>query len=199
MDTVNSEVCKNNVLVRKGGAIAIQVTMIFTFLTFFFFSYVVEVENDEFKTQMNVVVDELMKDVDDNLSTLINKEGTLTSDEKIMLISGMINVLQRKIELGSEESVQNILEMNSTTKKKAFTYLSVTIVVIVVIAFTLISLGYCIPISSQVIEAAYVVAFVGITELVFLKVIASRYISADPYEVKRTFGKAVQEWISVNR
>lgn len=196
---VNGDVCKNNVVIRKGGAIMIQVTMIFTFLTIFFFFYVVEVENEEFKTQMDLVVDELMKDVDDNLSSLINDKTELSPDEKIMLISGMINVLERKIELGSEESVQKVLEMNVETRNKAFTYLSITIAVVIGLAMAVIGLGYCIPVSSQVIEGAYVVVFVGLTELIFLKVIASRYISADPYEVKRTFSKAVQDWIAANK
>jgi len=167
METTQGEVCKNNITIRKGGAVAIQVTMIFTFLTIFFFFYVVNVENEEFETQMNLIVDDLMEDVNDDLSNLINKEGTLDSDEKIMLVSGMINVLQKKIELGSDESVQKILDMNADTKKKAFTYLSATITLLIIIAISLIGLGYCIPVSAQVIEGAYVVVFVGLTELFF--------------------------------
>ena len=77
--------------------------------------------------------------------------------------------------------------------------LGVTAGVLVISTIALLMAGFCIQILYEVKEALWVVLFVGITELVFLSVIAKSYISADPNAVKRSIGIAIQKWIATNK
>lgn len=194
-----TDVCKTNKWIMGGISIAIQVTFIFAFLTVFFFVYVTEVEKEEFRTQMNLIVDNIMKDVNNDLPSLINKQEYLSKADAAVVINGIIDVLQEKIYIDSKSTSATVLKQNHSVKMKAFKYLSAIVTVIVVSAVIILLIGFCVPIIYQIKEAMLVVIFVGLTELTFLQVIAKNFVSADPNKVKRSLGEAIQQWIKVNR
>ena len=64
--------CINNNWVKYIFSILFQVILIFTFLTIFFFVYVVKVEKEQFKGQINLIVDDILtKDIQDDLVNII--------------------------------------------------------------------------------------------------------------------------------
>jgi len=193
-----AQVCKTNEWVSDGISIAIQVTFVFAFLTVFFFVYVTEVEKEEFRTQMNLIVDNIMKDVEDDLPNLINKQAHFNKKDAVVVINGIVDVLEEKIAIDAKSNMLDVLNKNHAVKMKAFKSLSTVIIIIVTLAVIILLIGFCIPLINQIKEAIFVVIFVGLTELTFLKVIAANYISADPNKVKRSFSQAVQNWIKVN-
>jgi hypothetical protein len=191
-------ICKSNQWVTHGIGIAIQVTFIFAFLTIFFFAYVQEVEKEEFKGQLNLIVDSLMKDITTDLPELINNQQQLNQEDILVITNGIIDILQEKISMESISTVKDVEDTNRKVKMRALKSLSVFIVCVIIIAITTLLFGFCIDITYQIKEAMLVVLFVGLTELVFLQVIAKNYISASPNKVKRGIAAEVQNWIKKN-
>lgn len=194
-----TDICKPNVWVNDGLSIGIQVTLIFVFLTVFFFSYVSKVEEEEFGKQMDIIADSIMDDVDDHLSDLVTKSSTIGKDNANIMINGILDLAQEKVVISTKKSVQDVLDKNNAVRFSAFSYLVIACLVIVVISAVLIMVGFCIPMYNNVRTAVIAVFFVAITELVFLKVIAARFISADPNKVKRDFGSVIVKWVDQNK
>lgn len=192
--------CKiNNHWVNDGIAIAIQVSLVFSFLTIFFFVYVTKIEKEEFKKQMNLVVDNIMDDVVNGMQNLLNSNSPLSKENTNILVNGIIDVMEEKITIEAKDSIQDIAKINSDVKSKAFSSLTTVLLGVVIIAVIFLILGFCIPIKQNIKEALIAVVFVGLTEFSFLTFIASKYISASPNKVKRNLGEAIQNWIAINK
>ena len=191
--------CKTNNWVTEGIFGGIQVTFIFAFLTVFFFVYVSEVEKEEFQKQLNLVVDNIMKDIEDDLPNILKKQDILGAKDAVVIINGVLDTLEEKIAMDAKSSVQEILKQNYGVKIKALKALSAVILLMVVIVIAVLLLGFCVPLSDQIKESMIVVVFVGITELVFLEVVASHYISANPNKIKRALGQSIQKWVEKHK
>ena len=185
--------CKINDWLKDVIGMSIQIAFVFAFLTIFFFLYVQQVEKMEFISQMNLIVDTLMKDVEDNITPIKN------NDDFLVVLNGVIDVLEKNIIKDSKSSVKNVEELNIGVKTTAYKSLISFILVIVVIATCVLLLGFCIPLQYQLKKAIIIVIAVGITELVFLQIIAKNYISADPNNVKRELSDAIRKWIKTNK
>jgi predicted PurR-regulated permease PerM len=177
-------------------AIAIQVTFIFVFLTIFFFVYVQGVEREEFRTQLNLIVDDITQEVMNDLPNLISKQSLVSPENMAILLDGIISVIQAKIANGSKNAISDIAEKNYKVRMLALKSLSGVIGLVVAAAIVILVTGFCLPIVTQVQDAMLVVIFIGLTELAFLQIIAKNYISADPNRVKRSLAQAVQRWIA---
>ena len=185
-----SKKCTQNLLFSNGFSIIFQVIFIFAFLTIFFFAYVVTVEKGEFQTQINLIIDDIV--TQDAIKGILPKGVIgLTPENE--------DIIDTKISLSSRDAVVNVNNDNAAIRRKAFIVLGVTAGVLVISTIALLMAGFCIQILYEVKEALWVVLFVGITELVFLSVIAKSYISADPNAVKRSIGIAIQKWIATNK
>lgn len=193
-----SKKCTQNLLFSNGFSIIFQVIFIFAFLTIFFFAYVVTVEKGEFQTQINLIIDDIV--TQDAIKGILPKGVIgLTPENEDIILSGILDVIDTKISLSSRDAVVNVNNDNAAIRRKAFIVLGVTAGVLVISTIALLMAGFCIQILYEVKEALWVVLFVGITELVFLSVIAKSYISADPNAVKRSIGIAIQKWIATNK
>lgn len=191
--------CKRNIFITDGIAIIIQVTFIFAFLTIFFFLYVSKVEKEEFEKQMNFIVDEIMVDIEDDLSSLINNQDYINNDQLTIVLNGIIDLVEQKIESSSDSSVKKVIEQNKEVKNKAYTMLYRVILFVTVISAFFYLLRFCIPILDDIKESIIAVFFVALTELVFLTFVTARYISADPNKVRKTLGESVKTWIKRNK
>ena len=190
-------VCYQNKWITDGFALIFQVIFVFAFLTLFFFYYVATVEKEQFGTQLNLIVDNLMEgEVKDALPGLIPKDA-----DRLKVAAGITGVLDAVAFEASQSvapDVKNVLDDNSHVRQSAIMTLGQIVSIFIALSIVVIFIGYCIPIKKQVIEAMWVVLFVGLTELVFLRVIAARYTSASPNEVRRNLGKSVETWVNKN-
>jgi len=192
-------VCKYNHFVIDGVSITVQVAFIFIFLTVFFFAYVQEIEKQEFKIQLDLIVDNMTKDFENTLPALFEKQSEVTPEEIVVLVDGVISVIQEKIAIDSKGATSDIMEKNHKIKLTALHSLIMMISVTVGVCILILLLSFCIPITQQIKEAMLVVIFIGMTEFTFLQLIARKYISADPNKVKRTMCQAIQRWIAQNK
>lgn len=189
--------CRNNHWITEGFSLLFQVVFIFAFLTIFFFAYVVSVEKGEFEDQMNYVVDDIL--TDDIEETILKNVKGVPNDKLFGVVAGAIDAIDYNSKKDSESGVNKVNLQNTKTRRKAFKILGMVIGALVLLVIIMLIVGYCMPIRHNVSEALWVILFVGITEFAFLQLIAKNYISADPNDVKRVIGLAIEKWIKENK
>lgn len=183
--------CKpDNPIVNKIFYVLLQVLFIFVFLTIFFFTYVHSTEKASFKTQMNIVVDDLSLDM--NVKPLVPKGQ---EDIATILISGALDLAKKNAMKSTAEDDKRIKEQNNKIMKKAFLWAGISIGVLLVIALSLYLSGHCLQFHIHIKDALIVVFFVAMTELTFLLVVTREYWSVDPSAVRQTLGDAIQDYI----
>lgn len=183
--------CKpDNPIVNKIFYVLLQVLFIFVFLTIFFFTYVHYTEKAAFKTQMNIVVDDLSLDI--NVKPLVPKGQ---EDIATILISGALDLAKKKAMKSTSEDDERIKEQNNKIMKKAFLWVGISSGVLLVFALSLYLSGHCLQFHMHIKEALIVVFFVAMTELTFLLVVTREYWSVDPSVVRQTLGDAMQDYI----
>lgn len=192
--------CKiNNSLITNSVAIAIQVSFIFSFLSTFFFFYVTKIEKEEFKTQINIIVDNIIDDIFYKSKYINPIDNSINKKDLSLVINEIINIMEEKITIQSKGPVQDVAISNATVKKKAFHSVTTLLLIIITITFLLIIIGFCIPVKQNIKDSLIAVFFVALTEFSFLTLIASKYIAASPNKVKITVGEEIQKWILKNK
>ena len=189
------DLCKNFIF-NDAISIAVQVTFVFCFLVIFYFLYVTKVEQDEFKKQIELIVDNLTKDIKDQLNDIIinNGKDKLSEDDFQLLLYGIIDTVEEKVSMDSKKMIDDINDSNKKLKNNVYVIL---LIMLIIIGIVLVYFN-CLPISLIIKEALIVVLFIGITELIFLTFVSERYISADPNRIKNKLGVSIKNWIKNN-
>lgn len=180
-----------NKIINRIFYIFLQVLIIFIFLTIFFFTYVNDTEKDAFKTQINILVDDLALDMD--IKPLVPKEN---KDIVTILLSGVLDFSKKNSRKSTEKEDANIKKQNNKIMKKAFIWLFVFIGIMVLIYGALRLSGQCIMFHSHIREALLIVVFIALTEFVFLNMITKQYWSIDISDVRQKLGNTIQDYIT---
>ena len=175
--------------------ILVKIVFIFTFLTVFFFVYVISVEQKTFKKQMDIIVDNLAALVASE-NGLIIKPGSIPKDQIHVLADGIIGILEAQVNDDSVSAAAKVIAQNNKVKFQAYRNLAIIFVFTALAVSIIYLLGVCTPLWDVVKKSLLVVLFTGTTEFVFLTLIVSKYISADPNKVKKQLGESVQRWIA---
>jgi len=187
--------CDSN-LIYSSLEVFIQVVFVFSFLVLFYFYYVIGVEKKDFQEQIDLIVDDLMKDIKVQIDTIVQSDiNKIPRDNFNTLLFGMIDVLEEKINASSKDAVKTINENNNKLKNKVVFALSIVmcVCILVMIIFN------CYPIFTILKESIITVFFIAMVELVFLTYISGKYISADPNKIKNIIGTSIQKWIVDNK
>lgn len=182
---------KKNLLIT-GFSMFIQIVFVFGFLVIFYFLYVTKIERDDFGIQMNLIIDDLMDDV---IKAQIIPKDKLDQNYKIV-ISGIIDTLEEDIKAKSEDAVKSVNDANNKLKNNMY---KIVIGLFAFVFVLIILFRNYIPYTTMVKEAIIVTLFIGLTELVFLSVVSSKYISASPNKVKYQLGQSISAWIHKNK
>ena len=187
----------NNLIFNNTVSIIEQVFFIFCFLVIFYFLYVIKVEQDEFKNQLELIIDSLIDDTRDELKNIIKSEGQykLDKNDYEILMYGIIDSIEEKISIESQKQIEDINNSNRKLRNNVYTIL---ITILIIISILLLYFN-CLPVNVIIKESLITVLFIGITEFIFLKLISERYISADPNRIKYKLGNSIKEWISKNK
>jgi len=190
--------CKTNKFVSNGLAIIIQVSLVFAFLTIFFFTYVKDVEKREFGKQMDIIVDDLFKSADFNINQYVDMQTQTSKEDISITLSGMVAMLQQKITIESKEAIQSVVDSNNVIKTTAFTLMKKILIGVIIALCVVYILGYCNQYLSMFQEIIIAVIVVASTELAFLEIVTAKYITASPSHVKQEIGKALHAWLVNN-
>jgi len=186
--------CGNNT-VYYGLSIFIQVVFVFSFLVLFYFLYVIDVERKDFEDQINLLVDNLFSNVKDQVNEIIKvNPEKISKDDFELLVYGIIDTLEEKINIDSKDTIKQINASNDTLKNSVYKIL----IGIMVLCVVLIIFFRCYPVSTILKESVITVFFIAMVELVFLTFISGKYISADPNKVKMLLGTSIKQWIQQN-
>lgn len=166
----------------------IQGSIVFAFLTFFFFAYVVNVEKEEFQKQVNMVVDVIFERYTEKIRVILDNKlakaalyGAIISTEEDFIKS----TLQE-----TEELTKRNKEIILSSVKSVGMFAIATIFIIVVLYFY----GYCISLKDITKEAMFILLFIFLVEFIFINLIAKNYISANPNYVKNKIARSIIDY-----
>jgi len=177
----------------------IQITIIFAFLTFFFFSYVSKVENEEFKHQIEFVVDSIYKRHSQEINDDINSKK-VDKDYIKTEIYGLIDLEEDKINKTSKTENEDIDNNNKKILDNSKFYIIIT----AAISFIMLSLlfiisyymyGCYLPINSFIKEGVILFTIIFIIEFLFLNIIVKNYITANPNLIKNKIASSIIKYI----
>jgi len=162
---------------KEATKIFMQIFFVVSFLCFFFFLYVVKVEKDQFVTQIDFVVDNIVDMVLKNVDQVVpNPEYRSELGEKLKDL-----VDNWQVESQSFKSIQE--NNDALLDKTKFIVINYAVILLAVVV-GLFLLHFCNNMTVHLMENLVVVFFIGLTEFLFLRIVASQYISADPNKVK---------------
>jgi hypothetical protein len=177
----------------------IQITIIFAFLTLFFFSYVSKVENEEFKNQIDFVVDSIYKRYSQEINNLVNSNGINKNYIKAE-IYGLIDLDEDKINKTSKTENQDIKNNNKKILDNALFYVITTAIVCFIVLSLIFIISYNIygcylPIGEFLKEGFILLIFIFIIEFLFLNIIVKNYITSNPNIIKTKITSAIIKYI----
>jgi hypothetical protein len=170
----------------------IRITFIFTFLTLFFFFYVIQTERNGFINQINIIVDDLLSNI--SSSNIINNQNIDQNNLKL-LSDTIINSLEEKINIKLQSRVNQIDIDNDKIRHKAFTCLGILWAIFV---FIIVSTGLNYNIITIIKYSLLILSIVILIKILFMYFISSKYISEDPNKIKEQIGISIKEWIATN-
>ena len=185
--------CVQNIWINYSFSIIFQVVLIGIFLILFFFFLVTNVESEEFDSQLQIIIDTIVNPnvVNEFFSNVEDKE------QAALLISGSIAVAETKTQQASKNTVKEINFNNNIYKNISLNSCWIAVVVIIIFVLLFWSIGYCMPWYTQLKEALWIVLFiVGLTEIVFLELIAKNYISASPDSVRLALSEGITNYLN---
>lgn len=198
----------SNQYVSIFSSVSIQVAIIFTFLTVFFFSYVSTVENKEFKDQLDFVTDNIYKRHEIDIKNIIDKYSIDDKDDDKkqflkMQIYGIIDLEEDNLKKESKKDSDNIKIRNSDIISDATFYVKLIIFIslcIVALFFIFMYNKYdCVlPLKTYLKEAFILLFFIFIVEILFLNIIVKNYITANPNYIKNKIAQAIINYIDNN-
>jgi hypothetical protein len=149
-------------------SIIINVLFVASFLSIFFFSYVVKIEEEIVIDQ----VDYLVKDLTSGLKLL--------PDEALIPIKNRIKSIQKP---NMDDLDKKVDDANKAIYKQAIMIVSITLGVGLICAF-IASKKWNFSMIDLIKENLIILLFIGLTEFIFLNVFGKNFISADPNSVK---------------
>ena len=168
----------------------IQGSIVFAFLTFFFFTYVVNVEKEEFKKQVDMVVDVIFQRYADKFRLSLNHKLSKSA------VYGIIDSTEEDFIKSSLDETSELTKKNkeiiSTSIKSVGIFILTTIVIIALLSFY----GYCIPFKDITKEAIFILFFIFLVEFTFINLIAKNYISANPNYVKNKIAQSIIDYVN---
>ena len=163
--------------------ILFQVILLFTFLVIFYFNYVNQVEKNAFISQIHLAVDDLTG----NLKDIIKYLSTDAKQAIIVDINTEIQNIKKNANHAQIDKNNNHLE--NLSFELILSILAGFCVFIVVVTMG----NYCLPLLSTAKEGLLSLAFVALTEFIFLQIVAKNYISADPNLIRYNISKALNK------
>jgi predicted PurR-regulated permease PerM len=160
-----------------------QVFFVVTFLSLFFFLYVVTVEKEIFNDQINMVVDALYGNMENSADLVIPQ---LVQTELKQEILDYLNTV-----VFSQQDYDDIRKQNeeviNTTKTVVYTFA----VTLGACLFVIYFLRFCVDMTHHMIENLLALGAVALTEYLFLNLVSRNYIAANPNHVKLYFAERV--------
>ena len=166
--------------------IIMQVFLVVTFLSLFFFLYVTTAEEEIFVNQINFVVDSMYQDFQSNMSKIVPPQGQSYLKQEILDI---VNTYQPDNDTYASIKAQNQTVINQTKQ---------IVLLVGIILFSLIvslmMLRFCTDLTHQFFENVLVLFFLGMTEFLFLNLVTRNFLAVNPNSIKFYILSTIQKY-----
>lgn len=166
--------------------IFMQLCFVVTFLSLFFFLYVVNVEKDIFVSQIDFIVDNLYDDFQTNLNKVVPPEANPWIHA---LLLQFVDSYQP-----NNQNYQSIEQRNQQVLDKTKTIVITFCVIMVSIVAAIFLLRFCTNVKQHIIENLIVLCCMGLTEFLFLTLVTRQYLVVNPNRVKYYILDAIQQY-----
>jgi len=157
--------------------ITLHVLILFTFLSVFFFAYISKLTEKSVSDSLNSMI----KEETENMLDYINGWDQQLNPENPTINWEGVNDLAQEIQDSSEGTPKEIEDNNERLKKLSF-YMILGLVVLLIgmIVFYQVRLGYKIEMKEILIENIVIFSFIGLIEYLFFTQIAVKYVPVTP-------------------
>lgn len=161
-----------------------QVCLVVTFLSLFFFLYVVKVEKEIFNDQISFIV----KDVYTEMETLLSLgvPGAVQDQVRAQILAHL-----QKDALPSTTSFADIQAQNAQVVSRTQRLVFIFVAVLLASVLGVFLFNVCANLSHNLLENLLALGAIALTEFAFLNVVTRRYLAADPNRVKWVFAQSV--------
>jgi hypothetical protein len=161
-----------------------QIFFVVTFLSLFFFLYVVKIEKDIFKDQINIIVDTLFDELQNDMNIILPSSFQTILKQEILDYMNSVTI--------NSESYDDIRQQNddviTTTKNLVFVFATI----LGACLFSIYMLRFCVDMSHHLFENILALAAIAMTEVLFLNLVSKKYIAANPNHIKLYFAQRVK-------
>lgn len=161
-----------------------QVFFVVTFLSLFFFLYVVKVEKEIFDDQINLVVDSLFYELQSSADLIVPKLIQAEIKQEVLAYMQTVTIDSHNYD---DIRIQNDDVIN-TTKNVVIVF--ATILGACVMSIYL--LRFCVSMTHHILENILALGAIALTEYLFLNLVTRKYIAANPNHIKLYFAQRVQ-------
>jgi len=173
--------------------VIIQVTIIFIFLSVFYFTYAKDKEAEVVTNNIDFLVENILGP---------GKINFLSNSTRSVLKSNLSNSTISPDAIKADKDVEE--NNNKIIKKSINTVITILVGVCAIVLFCFMMNRYKIlpsfftnlKFKEIFIETAVIIFFVGLTEFCFLNFFASKFISIEPNKIKTAFLKNIQSYVN---
>ena len=173
-------------LLNETVKIFMQIFFVITFLSLFFFLYVVNIEREIFESQMNYIVDNIYQQLSFASDIIMPLE--MKSKVKNVILSYL-----NEVQLPTD-SYEDIHTSNNQIIGLTINVVITFAVLFAACLFGLFCLHVCIDLTEHTIQNLIVLGSIALTEFLFLNLVTRNYISADPNRVKLYFAQQLKSF-----
>ncbi len=173
---------------NHSAQVFIQICMMGTFLTLFFFLYVTKVEGQIFKDQVGEVISTLYNTVDSQMQVFV----PLSAQKKIK--QSLNDHLKSTVI--QEDKNESIKRNNKQLEGQSANMVGVLIVGAVGFVLSLVLLGFCTNMKRMILENIVIVGCLALTEFIFLNFVTRKFKTADPNHIMYFILDSIEQFAS---
>ena len=171
--------------IDEAGKVLMQIFFVVTFLSIFFFLFVVKIEKQIFETQVDFVVDNIFDNVSHQIDHFIPIQLQPYFRQKLATYVSQVQPTSQRYE-SIDATNKNVIDKTET--------IVITFAVILgAMLIVLFLLRFCTHIRFQAVENLIVLGFIALTEYTFLTTVTDQYIVANPNVVKENFFRTLAD------
>lgn len=176
-------------------SVSLQIILVSLFINIFFFAYVQKFEQQNFKSQMNYVVDTIASEIKTNVPPI---DSSSFKEEYIILTNGVIDMMKINNIKKGKNVVSDINNKNSDIKKRSYKIAGI-ISLIFIAVICLIYYFNRHSIEENIQDSLVIIFFIGLCEYLFLNFVVGKYMTVNSDMIKHSFGESVVKWIDENK